>query len=375
MQILFRFLVIATALSILLAACAPAAAPTPTPTSKPAAAPPAAPTAAKPAAPAPSPTAAAKPAAPTPAPAAAKPAKTEKVRVGITSPTGSYWTHWIAVRKGMFQDQALEADAILTQDNAKELQALVGGSLDVSLPSPPETALAIKGGAKLVMVGNLFSKVPPYDLIAAKNVEKFSDVKGKRVGVSSMSGATTMILIKILAANDLKKGNYDLVMVGGTGARMAAIMNGSIATGLIGPPQNFQVQAEGFKSLGMSTDYFKDYQFATMVVTRDWAQRNGEVLIRYLKAMYAASEWFYSPANKVEASKILAEETKTTQELAEKTWDLYAKAGVFARKGPVNLEGYKYVLQEMVESGDLPPADAVLDKLVDFSYLSKAGLQ
>ncbi|MBI4322276.1 MAG: ABC transporter substrate-binding protein [Chloroflexi bacterium] len=389
-SVLFGFTVVLMVAALLVAACAPAPTPTPTPPPpKPTAAPPAAPKPAetKPAAPAATP--APKPAAPTPAaaptkpapaptkPAAAAPAKTVKLSVGLFSKMGFYLPMWVAQRAGMFKNQGLEVEYVYTNDAAKEIQALVGGSLQITSASPLDIALAVKQGANIASVGGFITKVPLYDLVVAKGINSYADIKGKSVGVSGMTGGSTNILHKMLTSNGLKKGDYDLVLSGGTGARMAAIKSGGVAAGLIGPPQNFQVLAEGHKSLGLSTQYYQDFQYDTHVIRKDWAQQNEDILLRYLKAMDATMEYYYNPANRAELVKILIAETNTPQEFSEKTVDLTLKEQIFARKAQLNLVGYKLVLDEEVEAGTITAAerDAVFSKMYDLTYLKKLGFQ
>jgi NitT/TauT family transport system substrate-binding protein len=214
--------------------------------------------AAKPAQPAAAQPAAQPPAQPATQPAAkpAEPPRPASLSAGLVSKTGVYLTMWIAQQKGMFQDQALDVEYLYFQEPVKELQALIGGSIEIGAISPPDVV----------------NKVPIYDLLVGQGVNSYADLRGKRLGVSDLSGSTTLILQRMLAQNGLGKDDYDLIVVGGTGARATAIMSGGTAGGLIGPPQNFQLLGQGLKSLGLSTQYYKDYQFDTLVVRKDWAQ-------------------------------------------------------------------------------------------------------
>jgi ABC-type nitrate/sulfonate/bicarbonate transport system substrate-binding protein len=298
-----------------------------------------------------------------------------KIEAGLVSKTGVYLTMWIADQKGMFKDQALDVEYTYFQEPVKELQALLGGSTDVATISPPDIANAVKNGAPITAVAGVVNKVPIYDLLVSQDINSFADLRGKRIGVSDLSGSTTIIMQRMLAQNGLGKDDYDLVVVGGTGARAAAIMSGGAAAGLVGPPQNFQLLAQGIKSLGLSTQYYRDYQFDTVVVRKEWAQQNEDVVLRYIRALGNAVDWFYDPANRSEAARILAEETNTPQPLAEQTWDLFAKEEIFGRKAALNVEGFRLVLQEQVDAGALTPAEATIERMVDRTYLQKLGVQ
>jgi NitT/TauT family transport system substrate-binding protein len=365
-----RLLALGLGAVLLALACAPGARPA-EPAARPAA--PAAPPASQPAAQAPAQPAA--PAAAQPAAAPAAPARPVSLSSGLVSKTGVYMTMWIAQQKGMFQDQALDVEYLYFQEPVKELQALIGGSIEVGAISPPDVVNAVRNGANVVSVAGVVNKVPIYDLLVGPGIASYADLRGKRLGVSDLSGSTTLILQRMLSQNGLGKDDYDLIVVGGTGARAAAIMSGGTAAGLIGPPQNFQLLAQGLQSLGLSTHYYKDYQFDTLTVRKDWAQQNEDVLLRYIKALSAATDWFYDPANRGDAARLLADETNTPLPLAEQTWDLFAREEIFARKAQLNVDGYRLVLQEQLDAGAITPADANLDRMIDLSYLRKLGAQ
>src|SRR5262245_14717266 len=103
---------------------------------------------APPAAPAPAalaatqPAAASKPAAaaPTAAPAPAN------IEFGMVVPVAHYWGLWIADDRGFLRDEGLTIEITVTETPSKAIQALVGGSLDITGGPPDAVVLANQRG-------------------------------------------------------------------------------------------------------------------------------------------------------------------------------------------------------------------------------------
>ena len=59
-----------------------------------------------------------------------------------------------------------------------------------------------------------------------------------------------MFLKKLLASHSLQPSDYDLISIGGTAERYAALKTGAIAATLLTQPVDFQAQDDGLRRLG-----------------------------------------------------------------------------------------------------------------------------
>ena len=112
-----------------------------------------------------------------------------KVIVGTSYPNVDVMPIYISRELGYFQEENVSVDLISLATGDKIVFALLGGSINVARYTPDWIIRAIeKGGAKLKIVlagsNNLV-----FSLIAANDIKSYADLKGKRVGVSTIAAA------------------------------------------------------------------------------------------------------------------------------------------------------------------------------------------
>jgi ABC-type nitrate/sulfonate/bicarbonate transport system substrate-binding protein len=340
-------------------ACQPASAPPAAPASKPA------------------PTAAVAPASTT-APAAQAPptAAPDRVKVEYMAiiPIVNYWHHYVAQAVGFYDAQGIDFEMSYAENTSRVTQALASGSVDLGGPSPDSVINAVEqgGGGNLVILGGDINKIV-YTLVAAKDVHGYADLRGKTLAVPGLQEGSAVVLKKMLAANRLGPDDYSFIPVGGTANRASAVVNGTAAGALIGQPQDFRLVAEGQPSLGLSADAVPYYQFDVIAGRRDWAQRNADTVVRFLRAIVQADRWLYDAANRERAAQIAVDILKMTPDEGLRSYDLLVtQTQAIPHQGEVSTPGMQTVIEIMAEIGLLTPPLPPPDKYVDGSYLARA---
>ncbi len=341
---------------LLLACSAPASAPTGQPAAGPAAAAsgPAAPVAAKPA-------------------GAAPPAPAHLNYAQITM-TALNWPFIIAGPAGFYARQGLDVDTSYGGTTAATAQALVAGAADIAQLNVVQHIAAVQKGADIVVVaGN--TAVPIYSLMAGPNITSYADLRGKTLAIAGVTDPLNYVLRQMLTANQLGPNDYDLVPVGANAERLAAVQKGAAAATLVTQPDDFRAEGLGLRRLGLSTDYVDALVYTESSVRRDWARQNRDLLVRFLRAFVEASRWFYDPANRADAVRMLVEESKADPGLAERTYDLYLSTRkTIALEGEVSLDGLRVVTDNWQEFGLSEPAPPT-DTWLDLSYIEEAQRQ
>ena len=146
------------------------------------------------------------------------------------------------------------------------------------------------------------------------------------------------------------------------------------AAAVMNIPFNFHAVAAGLKDLGSATKSIGAYQAGSVVVMRNWAKDNNDVLVRYIKAIIAGRRWLLVPANKAEATKLLVDRLKLPPDIAAKAYGAVTDpADGFHKDAKFDMEGFKNVLKLRAEIegqwGGKPPAP---DKYIDLSHYNKA---
>ena len=297
--------------------------------------------------------------------------KLTPINYGTITVSALHWPYLIAEQEGMLQKEGLEIKRVLGGTTTATSQALVAGSTDFAQMNLVQLLSANSAGADLVAVAG-DTLVPIYALFVHPSIKSYADLKGKRLAVASPTDPLNYIMARMLAANGLTPADYEMLGLGGTPTRLAAVEKGGVAGALVNQPSDFKAIASGMRLLGYSTDYVDNFQYTVTGMRRDWAQANRPLTVRFLRAFARACEFFYEPKNKEAVLRALIEKAKAERDDAEKTYNLFIKTKKsIPRDGALDIKGARLVADSWKEFGLQKPPPPV-DWVIDMSYLQEA---
>jgi ABC-type nitrate/sulfonate/bicarbonate transport system substrate-binding protein len=180
---------------------------------------------------------------------AAEPGK--KITLAYSAVSMTWLPVKAAVDKGFFREEGLEPQLIQMRGNVATA-ALATGDLDFSLNISPVLNGAIQGlGLKLIAGLNTR---PLFSLVVRPELKTPADLKGKIFAVSSFGNTQAILTEKHLQHLGLKKGEYQLLALGATGARAAAMEKNVVQGSLMPPPANVIMENQGYRLLGNTAD-------------------------------------------------------------------------------------------------------------------------
>lgn len=299
------------------------------------------------------------------------PALAETLRVGYVSRDLNYLPFFIAQKKGFYAREGIEVDLVAIGRADLQLQALVTGDLHFALINPDGVIVLGEKGANLKVVAGS-SNAAPYVLVGGKNYKKIDDLKGARLGVASLKGGATSILLSYLKSKGLiYPRDFNLaVIAGGTPARLSALESGAVAGAVLGIPFADIAIDRGFNRLGDTTEVISKYEFNAINVNPVWAEKNRVAVVKFLKAHIQSLRWIYErPA---EAADFLTKEFGLKPPYAQKGIDYYTKNRVYPTDGAVTLEGLKVNVEVQVQDGLVKEPAPAAEKYTDLSYIKQA---
>ena len=279
-----------------------------------------------------------------------------------------------ADHKGLFAKQGLTIDLVYTPNSRAQRDGLEKGEYQIiqtAADNPVAMVELDKADAVIVAGGdNGFNRI-----IVQPEINHLADVRGKTVVVDAPNTAFALLLYKALKDSGLGKDDYKVKPVGGTGERLAAMTSDkSNVAGIMGLPFIFRATAAGLKDMGPAYQSIGAYQSDCVAVMRQWAKANRDTLVRYIKAVVEGRRWILDPANKTEATQLLADRTKVPFDVAAKTYAVVADPiNGFAKDAKFDMPGFKNVLKLRAElegqwGGNPPPPE----KYLDLSYYDEA---
>ena len=248
-----------------------------------------------------------------------------KVTFSYSAVSMTWYPVKVALEKGFFRSEGLEPQLIQMNGNVATV-ALANGHIDFSLNISPVLNGAIQGlGTKLVAALN---SRPLFALVVRPEINSPNDLKGKVFAVSSFGNTQAILTEKHLQHLGLKKGEYQLLAMGATPARIAALEK-NIAQGSLMPlPTNVQLENKGYRLLGNTAEIVIN-PIAGLGVHEDKIKKDPDVIKRVIRASLRSLRLLQ--ANAKDTVKILMAWTRATENDALRSLEL-AKPG-FSKNG------------------------------------------
>jgi NitT/TauT family transport system substrate-binding protein len=288
-----------------------------------------------------------------------------EITVGVVAPAYVNVPLWVAQERGFLERRGLSATERILGTTHGVTNALRDREVEIALTAPEGSIADAVAGGPLRVVAGLTDR-PPLSMIALPRHHEFGDLRGGRIGTSSLTEGTRHVAERMLAAHGLSyPADYDFALEGSHVERWKALQAGTIDAALQMIPYDAMAVDAGFTNLGPVTEEFA----LNAVCVRLPAER--AELTPFLQALAEAAEWFRGHV--AESADIAAERTSIEPRYALRACQALAADGVIPgdlRSSPGALAAVTGALR----SSGLIPAEAPepLDPIaaaVDYSYL------
>jgi ABC-type nitrate/sulfonate/bicarbonate transport system substrate-binding protein len=297
-----------------------------------------------------------------------------KMRFTQSGNTSSSWPLYVAEQKKIFEKNELQVEVIIINGATNTTRAVLSETIPIGRINPDYVIGAIDKGAKVKIVAANMEKIP-YDIFARPEIKTGADLKGKTIGVSTLTGGTTLMFHEVLEkAYNLKPNDYKLLVVGTSPQRYAALKGGSVHATFMGPPFTFRAAKDNFRKLANFHEYLGPILFTADFAHMNYLKSNRNEVVRYLKSMAEATRWLYDPKNKEEAIALHMRVLKSPRESAEEDYKyLVQDFQPFPKDGLVSKASFDKTMELRVKDGvyqnkKVPP----MSEYVDNSLLEEA---
>lgn len=277
----------------------------------------------------------------------------DKILLGtVGSGSALNWPVYIAQAKGFAKEADIDVDIVSAPSSAAVQQQIASGSVDIGEGGLVDPIRAIDKGAPATIL-RVQAKSPPYALLAKSSIKSYADLKGKTLSLGGIKDITRIYLERMMVANGVKPGSYDMIFAGATSARYAALEAGSADAAILTSPFNFKAEANGFTLLGLTTDYVKDFPFSGYSANSTWAKAHPEVVKRFLVMISKSIAWFNDELHKDEAVQILIKGAKAQPDDADKTWTFFHQIKIYDTDGSPATQELETLLKILKDLGDI----------------------
>jgi NitT/TauT family transport system substrate-binding protein/sulfonate transport system substrate-binding protein len=209
--------------------------------------------------------------------------RAEPVRAAYPSANVQFLPAFVALEKGFYQRDGLNAELISVRNAVTAVQALIGNQIHFIFSVGPQMP-SIWEGADIILLAQMIGR-PTFSMVVTPDIQKVTDLKGKKIGVS-FGGSTfagTKALLELYKMNPEKDVQY--ISIPGSQPKIAAMQQGIIQAALLAPPSDYVAIKSGFKRLVNLADLFKDTSFSGLAATGKTIKENPQFVRRMVRAI------------------------------------------------------------------------------------------
>lgn len=254
--------------------------------------------------------------------AQSKPLK--KIRVGVPSVGMGNIIIFVTKEAKLFEKYGLDAEVITVMGSGIGSKALISGNLDIIPIATPTVIAADLAGADMAILAHTMPAVV-HALMVRPDIKRPEDLKGKKIGVSSL-GSLTDFLVRSIAK---KKGlnpdrDITLITTGGSDTeRVMALKAGVVEAAAVSHPGYGMAQRMGFHMLWDSAKEL-DYPWMEITTRRAAIKNDRELIMSYMKAHLEGIALFKRDRNF--GVKVIKKTLKMTDdELVNESYDIFSK--------------------------------------------------
>src|SRR5678816_2439206 len=208
---------------------------------------------------------------------------------------------WINKEFGFSKKHGVDLEIILIQAGSPNIQALVGGSLQLTQTAASSAVIGATQGAPVVIVATLENKLPML-LVSRPEIKEPQQLRGKVIGINRFGGSNDAAVLMAIKAWKMDPKDISMLQTGGTSARMAALITKKVDATVQSYPEIYQARKLGMNVLADIGD-FGYFTNTSNIVTRTELQQNRAAIKGFLKGQIEGMH--YVKTNKEGSLKIL----------------------------------------------------------------------
>jgi len=203
-------------------------------------------------------------------------------------------------------------------------RALIGGDIQISTTGGAAVVNARLKGADTVIIARTVG-VFPYTLYVSKDIRDASELKGKRLAVSTVGGSGYVAMQYALRRLGLDPDkDVAMLQVGDFGTRLASLASGTVQGTLLLPPFSLRARELGLRSLYDLVGSGIQYPINQITTRQSFIKSQRETVKNFLKGLVAGLARFRT--DREFGVKVLGQNLRETDpKILQETYDFWLK--------------------------------------------------
>jgi NitT/TauT family transport system substrate-binding protein len=248
----------------------------------------------------------------------------ETVRLAyISDSPGSAAPYWIAKEAGFYKKYGLDAELIFINGSTRGIQSLIAGDLDFTGAVGTSAINGQLAGGDIFIIDSLVNSLPYY-IVGKPTIKSPEDLKGRTLATHIPGTSADFAVRLALRKFGIDYKDIKAIMVGGSPARVAAVINGQTDFTMVTEPGKLQGENAGMKVIIDMAKLRIPFQFSCTVTAGKLIRERPKTVEGMVKVLADAVHFFKT--NKKESIRIMAKYTRgATHKVLEGSWDAYSE--------------------------------------------------
>jgi ABC-type nitrate/sulfonate/bicarbonate transport system substrate-binding protein len=290
-----------------------------------------------------------------------------RIVVGLSSVNVAFLPVYVTEAKGFFKDEGLDVLLVLFNAGATNLQALIGGDVQIMGSAFVET---IGGRAAGVDIKNFWGicNIMPFQLYSQPDFKSMKEARGKRFAISRFGSLTDYLTRATLRHFGLDAKDVTILQIGSTPARFAALTAKGVDASIVWFPVTEIAKSQGYNKLLDLKTIFPEWPYETFAARESYLAKEKEQVTKFLRAYQRGIK--YTLENKADAVKIMQKYVKMDPAYAPAGYDEYRPS--FPLNGQIAEKVIPVVIEQEYEHGRIKKK-VTLDDMIDRSFIKALG--
>ncbi|HEY7321044.1 MAG TPA: ABC transporter substrate-binding protein [Candidatus Binatia bacterium] len=231
------------------------------------------------------------------------------LKVGYASITGNRIPLWATQDREFFARHGLQTELIFIASSSQGMPALLSGQIPIYSGSLETAAQAAAAGADLIVLAS--SEPTQYKLIVQPGIKSATDLKGKKVGIDRVGGASYYATRRMLAKLGLKPDDVEYMQVVGGGNQRVAAFRSGILSAVASTVERFERAGIPYNALADATEMGIRIIGNAYVTTGAFRDHNRDTVQRFITALVEGTQWVKNPKNRTAVLDVVKRRLRT----------------------------------------------------------------
>jgi ABC-type nitrate/sulfonate/bicarbonate transport system substrate-binding protein len=210
-------------------------------------------------------------------------AQPRKVRLAFSALAYANPPFWIAHDLKLFEKYGLESEIVYV-GGSRPIQAMLGGSIDVSQVGGAAAVAAAAQGAEIAILGTVFNRLT-FAIHASPQIKQISDLKGKTLAAGAIGGNSYFAALAFLKHFGwIANRDVGVMTAGGSPEVLAGMQQGKFQAGVLTPPTSTTATQTGYREMFDLASLDFPFPVISVVSTRKYIDANPDVILNILRA-------------------------------------------------------------------------------------------